>query len=203
MKNYIMYNGNQYEISEETAKELIKASANNGTRKLEDVTVGDTFKIADMEFVVLEHLEGKTAVILKNALHESVKFGSNNNYDGSNVDKLCGKFAEKLSVIIGEKNLLEHEVDLTSANGMKCYGVVTRKCSLLTLDRVRHYVDILCENRTEKWEWLATASGTNKWGSDEFVICVSPLGGVGDYYGGWGDLAARPFCILDSNISVS
>ena len=203
MKNYLMYNGNKYEIDEENAKNIIKASTEKGTKKLADISVGDTFKIADMEFVVLENLEGKTAVILKDALHETVQFGNNNNYDGSNVDKLCLKFAEKIATIIGEENLIEHEVDLTAANGMKCYGVVTRKCSLLTLDRVRHYCNILCENSTSKWEWLATSNGTPKWGNDAWVVCVSPGGCFGDDNSGCGNHGVRPFCIFDSNIFVS
>lgn len=202
MKNYLMYNGNKYEIDEENAKNFINASTEKGTKKLADISVGDTFKIADMEFVVLENLDGKTAVILKDTLEDSAKFGANNNYDGSNVDKLCKKFAEKISKIVGDENLIQHEVDLTAANGMKCYGVITRKASLLTLERVRRYCDILCEHPTDKWEWLATPSGTPKRGTDDYAFCVSPRGllGINSFYH---DIGVRPFCIFDSTISVS
>lgn len=203
MENYLMYNGNKYEINEENAKNFIKASAEKGTKKLADISVGDTFKIADMEFVVLEHVEGKTAVISKDVIEENTRFGNNNNYDGSYVDKLCLKFAEKIATFIGEENLIEHEVDLTAANGMKCYGIVTRKCSLLTLDRVRDYCNILCENPTDKWEWLATPSGTPKWGSNDYALCVSPDGRVSNNGGDWSFYGVRPFCIFVSNIFVS
>lgn len=203
MKNYLMYGGNQYEISEEVAENFIKTLANNGSKKLAEFEVGDTIKIADLEFVVLEHFDGKTAVILKDTLDDSIKFGANNNYDGSNVDKLCKKFAEKISKIVGDENLIDHEVDLTAANGMKCYGVITRKVSLLTLDRVRRYCDILRENSTDKWEWLATPSGTPQWGTDDCAFCVSPRGNIFNYRSFYNRFAVRPFCIFDSNIFVS
>ena len=203
MKDYLMHNGKKYEISTETATELARIFGNKDTPRLSDFAVGDIVNIEDMEFLVLEQLDGKTAVIFKGLLYEREQFGNNNNnYDGSNVDNLCNEVATKIAKIVGEENIYEHEVDLTANNGMKCYGTIMRKASLLTVERVRKYADVLSEHSTNKWEWLSTPCGTQKWGTKDWILCVAPSGyfdnyGYGNYFG------VRPFCILNSNIFVS
>ncbi len=200
--SYLMHNNKKYEISEETAKELARIFSTNGETTLADVEVGKTFKIEDYEFIVLEHMDGKTAVILKDLLVDSEVFGTNNNYNGSNVDDICNEFADTLADCIGDENIYEFEVDLTAANGMKCYGSIMRKAALLTLSQLQKYAYILAENPVNKWWWLATANGTSKWGSTNYDFCVSPSGYVGINYFSI-NRGVRPFCIFNSSISVS
>ena len=57
--------------------------------------------------------------------------------------------------MIGEENLLEHTVDLTANDGLKDYGEVKAKASLLTADRYRKYVQILDTVKMEDYWWLA------------------------------------------------
>lgn len=201
MKNYICINGKKVELTEEQVKE-IKASYGLGSVKLSDIPVGETFKIGKHEFVVLEHSGDTTAVILKDLLFESKQFGSNNNFDSSYVDKECQKFAEEIAGIIGLDNLVEHTVDLTSDDGLKDYGKVKRKMSLLTTELYRRYVYILDKFKLKKWWWLATAYSTKTHDDATWVKCVSPSGYI--YVDGCGfNCGFRPFCILNSSIFVS
>ena len=129
-------------------------------------------------------------------------FGESNNYDGSEVDAVCNEFAEEIAGIVGEENILLHEVDLTADDGLKDYGIMQRKASLLTTNRYRQYVAILDKHSPKTWWWLATAYSTPAHGYDSIVKCVAPSGNISnDYY--YNDDGVRPFCILNSNIFVS
>jgi hypothetical protein len=199
MKNYICINGKKIELTEDQITE-IKNSLGLHERKLSEIPVGDTFKVGKFEFIVLEHTDYGTAVLLKDLYVDTVEFGENNNFDGSNVDKICSEFAKTIGDLIGEDNLLAHEVDLTSDDGLKDYGTIDRKVSLLTADLYRRYVYTIDKYKTGKWWWLSTPYSTKTHENDAWIKCVSPSGyGIRgcDYCG------VRPFCILKSDIFVS
>lgn len=200
MKNYLMLNGKQIDLTAEQVSE-IKQSFGIGNIKLSDVAEKDTFKIGEYEFIVLEQSGDTTAVLLKDLLHNSEEFGSNNNYDGSNADKLCNDFGTVIENLVGADNLVEHTVDLTADDGLKCYGSIKRKMSLMTANQYRKYIYTIDEHKLDKWWWLATAYSTAKHANRSWVLCVSPFGIINrgcNYYCG-----VRPFCILKSNIFVS
>lgn len=203
MKNYIhVHSSNEnIELTNEQAK-AIKQLLSIEKTKLVDVAVGGIVKIGKYEFIVLEHSNDTTAVILKDLLFESKEFGKDNNYKASYIDDLCGDFADEISEIIGKDNLIEHTVDLTSDDGLKDYGKIRRSMSILTTDLYRRYVEILDKYKVKKWWWLATAFSTPKHDPDNWVKCVSPSGCIFNYnFNGSGGV--RPFCILNSNIFVS
>lgn len=202
MKHFIQVFGRQIELTEDQAKALQEQYAPPSV-KLTQVQVGETFLIGPHEFIVLEQFEDSAAVILKALLHEDMAFGNNNNFDGSGVDKACGKFADEIVEIIDADNFVEHAVDLTSDDGLKDYGTIQRKVSLLTADLYRKYVDILDKHNLSRWQWLATPHSTKRHENDRWVKCVSPAGSlnVGICYGVY--CGVRPFCILKSHIFVS
>ena len=201
MEIFISVNGNKIELTDEQLSE-IKKSVNLGTKELGKVDVGKTAKLGEFEVIVLEHSAETTAVILKDLYKTNEEFGKNNNFDGSNADKHCKEFEKKLAKIIGAENIIGHTVDLTSDDGLKCYGTVRCKVSLLTTDLYRRYVEILDNHKLDAWWWLATPHSTPKHCDYNWVKCVAPSGRIYDYYyyisGG-----VRPFCILKSNILVS
>ncbi|MBO5891242.1 MAG: hypothetical protein J6Q30_00805 [Oscillospiraceae bacterium] len=201
MKNYISINGQKTELTEEQI-EQIKASFGLESVRLSSVSVGDTVKIGDYELIVLEQSGDTTALICKNFI-ETCIFGDSNNYDGSNVDKLCNKFATNLAKVVGEDNVIQHTVDLTADDGLKDYGTVKRLASLLTTDLYRRYVYTLDKFKPDAWWWLATAYSTPTHDHTSWVKCVSPSGRINydDYY--YFFIGVRPFCILNSNIFVS
>lgn len=201
MKNYICINGKKIELTEEQIAQIEK-SVKVSQRKLANIPVGGTFKIGEYEFIVLEHAKETTAVILKGLLKDEENFGNNNNYNASNVDNICRSFGDKIEKIIGKENLIEHTVDLTADDGLKCYGKAKRFMSLLTADLYRRYVEILDKYKIGKWWWLSTPHSTPKHDNANWVKCVSPHGLVSSYCCG-GNIGVRPFCILNSNIFVS
>lgn len=201
MKNYICFNGEKVELSAaQVAK--IKNAISIGQEMLGNVPEGECFKIGDYEFIVLEQLGGTSAVILKNLLYDKKQFGSNNNYQGSDVDKICEEFGCEIGNKIGETNLVPHMVDLASDDGLKDYGEIKRKMSLLTTELYRKYVEILDKHKIDKWWWLATAYSTPAHEDADWVKCVSPVGFI-YYFNYCYYYGVRPFCILNSDIFVS
>lgn len=168
--NYLMFNGVKYRL---TAEDEIKET--NGT-KLSDIEVERTCKIGDREYIVCEHTSEGTMLLLKDLYRNSEKFGSNNNYNGSNVDKLCEEFADELANIVGAENIVTHTVDLTADDGLRDYGTIERRVSIFTANQCRKYVDILDKHKLDKWWWTATAYSTPKHDDSTWVKCVSPSG---------------------------
>lgn len=201
MKNYIVFNGQKIELTAEQVEQL-KAAWQEKTIRLGDKAPGDIAKIGDHEMIVLEHVGAATLLIRKDLL-DTMQFGENNNYDGSCADEACNEFAGEIAGIVGEDNVLPHTVDLTSDDGLKDYGEIQRRASLLTTEQYRRHVHILDKHKPEDWWWLATAHSTTAHGNDAWVKCVAPSGCINislcNYFG----FGVRPFCILKSDIFVS
>lgn len=205
MDNYISINGQKIGFTDEQV-ERIKGSFEIPSTKLADTNPGDVVKVGVHEFVVLEHLADGTALIRKELLCDDEEFGNdNNNYAGSNVEKICNEFATELAGIVGADNVRLHNVDLTSDDGLKDYGVIKRRVSLLTTDMYRKFVQILDKYKIDAWWWLATPYSTKTHENGNWIKCVSPSGGIFDdyYFDIHYGLGVRPFCILNSNIFVS
>ena len=202
--NYIMLNGKRIDLTDEQVEE-IKSTFSVNQIKLSDVAEGETFKVGNYEFIVLEHMEDKTAVVLKDLLETSMKFGETNNFndEGCIVRKRLEQFASELEDIIGTDNLITHDVDLTADDGLKDYGITTAKVSLLTCNLYRKYVEILDNYKVKKWWWLVTPFSTPKHDPDNWVKCVAPSGFVSSGDNCNNNDGVRPFCIFNSNIFVS
>lgn len=199
--NYLMFNGVKYIL---TAEENLNASTDsNKENALCDIKESETCKIGDKEYIVCEHTSEGTVLLMKDLLYESETFGSDNNYNGSNIDELCEKFADELEKLVGKENIVIHTVDLTADDGLKDYGSIERRVSIFTANQCRKYVDILDKYRIAKWTWTATAYSTPKHYDENWVKCVAPSADIyyNCYYGGINGV--RPFYILNSNIFVS
>ena len=211
--NYICINGQRIELTEEQTAQLERAvmdqyrcsQESEGTcadLKLAEVPVGEVVKVGGYEMIVLEQLEDSTAVICKDLIGECSEFGENNNYDGSYVDEICNSLSGAIADAVGEDNLLSHVVDLTSDDGLKDYGTVMRRVSLLTAELYRRYVEILDKFKPDHWWWLATPYSTPRHEDSSWIKCVTPSGFVNDGTCSY-DRGVRPFCILKSDIFVS
>ena len=202
MKNYISINNQRIGLTEEQVKQITEAY-NGRNKQLAEAAAGEIVKVGGYELLVLEQSGESTAVICKDLIGSDTEFGENNNYDGSCVDEICNSFSEAIADAVGEDNLLAHTVDLTSDDGLKDYGTVKRRVSLITAEMYRRYVEILDTAKPDRWWWLATAHSTKKHENASWVKCVSPSGHFydnlcSDYF-----IGVRPFCILKSNIFVS
>lgn len=201
MKNYITINDRRIELTDEQVEQII-AAHNQSNVRLSSVSAGNTVRIGRHEMIVLEHLGDTAALIRKNPLVDSQAFGKNNNYDGSFVDVVCNDFADEIAAIVGDENLVLHTVDLTSDDGLKDYGKVERRASLLTADLYRRHVEIFDRFTVDKWWMLATAHSTKRHGGNFWIKVVSPSGVIN--YGGCDyGYSVRPFCIIKSKIFVS
>ena len=202
METFLSIGGVKIPLTESQFEQIRAAIAPEPRRRIADVPVGETFKIDCYEFVVLEQMPGQAAVILKDILKEEV-FGDSNRLSGSKVDEICCVFAEAIADLVGYDGIVEHEVDLTSDDGLKDYGSVQCLASPLTAAQYRQYVDVLDCHNPKVWWWLATPFSTEKHDDCNYVKCVSPSGVL---YGGHCNSSVRgvrPFLIFKSNIFVS
>ncbi len=180
----------------------VKIIADKPSRTLADVPVGETFKVGDFEFVVLEHTDDGTNVILKDFWKTNTFDSDTSNYAKSKIRKeLNSDFYKKLIALVGKQNVIEHIVDLTTDDGRKDYGSVNDNISLLTCDMYRKYVDILDKYNPNKWWWLATSWSTAAKGWGYAVRCVGSGGTLSRNNCDLND-GVRPFCRLVSSISV-
>ena len=197
--SYLVINGKRTELTNEQLKQLGIVS--------ETCYLSDDGKIAyigDYEFIVIKSDEklGTTSLLMKECLFEEMNFGGNNDYRKSEIKQFLDKFAIEIANIIGEDNLVEHIVDLTADDGLKCYGAIKAKMSLFTANMVRENVDILDEFKLDKWWWTCAPYSTHKHKNSSWVKCVSPLGDIINY--NYFDVSGvRPFCIVKSSIFVS
>lgn len=199
MKNYLCINGKKTELTKEQIKQL-------GIVVEQEISISKdkkTAKIGEYEFIVLEYVKnGECKLLLKKSLGNSV-FGDTNDYKTSNVRKIVENFGKEIEYIVGQENLVEHTVDLTADDGLKCYGEIKAKCSLLTANMYRKYVYIIDEHKLNSLYWLATAYSTPKHDDSEWIKCVSPGAVIFNRFGYYSACGVHPFCILKSNIFVS
>ena len=173
-------------------------------KKLSDLKPGETFMIADHEFLVLDHTETGTKVISKDMWQEdSIEFGSSKEYATSNIKNFIDR--EVLPVIaaaVGEENIIEHDVDLTALDGGNDFGSIRLKVHPIEFMEARKYFELLVNEELPDWWWTITPWNSRGIGYAKSLAVVSPFGYFCDcnynYYCG-----VRPFCILNSNIFVS
>lgn len=174
----------------------------NKNIRLNDIAPGGVFKIADWDFVVLEHNEQGTAVISKELIVEETKFGPSADCRESFVKDIIN--CDILPVIesaVGADNIVPSIATLMSLDGQNKYGEVRGKVRLLSFDEVRKWNDLLVNKELDDYWWTLTPWSTKERGWNSIVVC-SPSGSVNgsSYYSNRG---VRPFCILNSDIYVS
>ncbi len=171
--------------------------------KLFEKAVGTTFKTGKLEHIVLAHDKdnGTTKCLLKDFWKNAMFDNDTANYTASDIrNDINTKFLKELAAEVGEENIVEHEVDLTTDDGRKDYGTVTDKISLLTTAQFREFIEILDKYNPRRWWWTATALSSKVW--TDCVRCVDGNGMLS--YGNCGSGGGvRPFYILKSSISVS
>ena len=166
--------------------------------KLNEVKIGETFKIAGVEFVKVTEGEEITA-ITKDALFNS-SFGDNSNFAESKIrTRLEAELLPKLEAEIGAENIIELETDMLAFDGTRPFPNFRSKVSLTTLDFYRQHRSVFEAHKLGIWWWLATPDSKKY---KNVILCVSPRGDViGDSYNC--DDGVRPVLRFVSSISVS
>lgn len=203
MKIPVTINNETFNLDEAQVATLRKALGIN-QRKLSDVPVGETFKLGDMEFIVLEHKANETVAILKNFWKTCNFDDKTNNYANSQVrTDMHYEFYNNVAAICGKENIVDRTVNLIADNGRTEYGVVTDKVSLLTCDEYRKYVYILDKYRLKNWWWLATPYSTKANGSRCAARCVRDDGTLNGSFCDFSRGGVRPVLNFVSSIFVS
>ena len=171
--------------------------------KLSYLKPKDEFKIGDEVFIVLEQTENGTRVIAKEFAYCDVKFGDNSDWKVSPIRKtLNNEYFKKIAAIIGEKNILTMDRDLTSLDGLDDYGTCTDKVSLLTSAEYAKYHKIIgLKSDYPDWWYLITLASTPSNDYDRSVCAVSSSG-IFCWGGCICSYGVRPFLTLESSISV-
>ena len=100
------------------------------------------------------------------------------------------------------ENIIEHEIDLTSLDGLKTYGSIKSRISIPTFDFYRTNVEVFDKYKGNMWWWLATPDTTPEHLDDMWCRCVSPSGDIVNYDFNY-DGGVRPFLKFVSSIFVS
>lgn len=193
----------------EMARKLVKRLEEEEKKskvKLCELHPGDTFKIGDHDFIVLDQNEyaETTAVISKGFMKEDIVFDDDTrDYRKSNLRKVIeGDIQPIIEAEVGEENIVECSVDLTSVDMQKEFSGFKCKVRPITFDEARQHNDLLINNELNDWWWTCTPWSTAERGWEHSIAVVASSGlirnGDYDYYFG-----VRPFCILKSNIFVS
>ena len=186
---------------------MLEEKENAQTDKVELSTLnpGETFKIGEHDFIVLEQKQGQTMVISKGFMADDVVFDDNSrNYNESSLKKLIESNIQPIiEDAIGADNLVEHEVDLTSVDMQNEFSTCKCKVRPITFNEVRRYNDLLVNKDLDDWWWTCTPWSTEERGCKYSIAAVSPSGFFSNYFCYYGNGGVRPFCILKSNIFVS
>ena len=164
--------------------------------RLAEVQNGKAFKVGEFECIKFSEENGRATIMLRSCAFNST-YGKNDFSKSRPYERLVNEFLPKFIEAVGEENICEFETDLTALDGTS-YGTMKSKVSLPTLDFYRANRKIFDEYKINTWFWLSTADSTNT----QCILCVAPSGVIvnfncNDYIG------VRPFCILNSSISVS
>ena len=189
------------------ARELVKKLEEEEKQskvQLSTLNPGEIFKIGEYDFIVLEQCEERTAVISKGFMAENVKFDEDSrNYKESNLKKVMENLIQPvIEKEVGSKNLIEHEVDLTSVDMQDEFGGFKCKVRPITFDEARLYNNLLVNKNLNDWWWTCTPWSTEDREWKYSITVVAPAGYV-DGNNCRGSRGVRPFCILKSNIFVS
>ena len=189
------------------ARELVKKLEEEEKQskvQLSTLNPGDVFKIGEHDFIVLMQCREKTAVISKGFMAENVKFDEDSrNYKESNLKKVIENLIQPvIEKEVGSKNLIEHEVDLTSVDMQDEFGGFKCKVRPITFDEARLYNNLLVNKNLNDWWWTCTPWSTEDRGWKYSIAVVAPVGNF-NYDSCIGSRGVRPFCILKSNIFVS
>lgn len=193
----------------EMARKLVKRLEEEEKKskvQLCELHPGDTFKIGDHDFIVLDQSEcaETTAVISKGFMAEDIVFDDDTrNYSKSNLRKVIeGDIQPIIEAEVGEENIVECSVDLTSVDMQEEFSRFKCKVRPITFDEARKYNDLLVNNELNDWWWTCTPWSTAERGWEYSIAVVASSGIILDGFCN-NDCGVRPFCILKSNIFVS
>ena len=162
------------------------------------------FEIGKNDFIVLEQIGAETKIISKDFMAKNIVYDENSrDYNKSNLKKIIeDKIQPIIESEVGENNLVEHTIELTSVDMQHEFDDCKCKVRPITFDEARKYNNLLPNKELDDWWWTCTPWSTAKRGWAYSMAVVSSAGSVVNGSCGY-DNGVRPVCILKSNIFVS
>lgn len=191
------------EVARELVRQLEEAERKNKV-ELSTLAPGDVFEIGKNDFIVLEQIGAEVKIISKNFMAKNVVYDeTSRDYNKSNLKEMIeDKIQPIIESEVGENNLVEHTVELTSVDMQHEFDDCKCKVRPITFDEARKYNNLLPNKDLDDWWWTCTPWSTEERGCSYSIAVVSSAGYINysfcyDYRG------VRPVCILKSNIFVS
>lgn len=192
------------EVARELVRQLEEAERKNKV-ELSTLAPGDVFEIGKNDFIVLEQIGAEVKIISKNFMAKNVVYDeTSRDYNKSNLKEMIeDKIQPIIESEVGENNLVEHTVELTSVDMQHEFDDCKCKVRPITFDEARKYNNLLPNKDLDDWWWTCTPWSTEERGCSYSIAVVSSAGDFGDNdcYDGYDGV--RPVCILKSNIFVS
>ena len=191
------------EVARELVRQLEEAERKNKV-ELSTLAPGDVFEIGKNDFIVLEQMSFETKVISKDFMAENIVYDEDSrDYNESNLKKVIEDEVQPIiESEVGENNLVEHTVELTSVDMQHEFDDCKCKVRPITFDEARKYNNLLPNKELDDWWWTCTPWSTTERGWKYGMTVVSSAGDFG-YNLCYSNYGVRPFCILESNIFVS
>lgn len=191
------------EVARELVRQLEEAERKNKV-ELSTLAPGDVFEIGKNDFIVLEQMSFETKVISKDFMAENIVYDEDSrDYNESNLKKVIeDEIQPIIESEVGENNLVEHTVELTSVDMQHEFDDCKCKVRPITFDETRKYNNLLPNKELDDWWWTCTPWSTAERGCKYSIAVVSSAGHFNNH-----DCSningVRPVCILKSNIFVS
>lgn len=191
------------EVARELVRQLEEAERKNKV-ELSTLAPGDVFEIGKNDFIVLEQMSFETKVISKDFMAENIVYDEDSrDYNESNLKKVIeDEIQPIIESEVGENNLVEHTVELTSVDMQHEFDDCKCKVRPITFDETRKYNNLLPNKELDDWWWTCTPWSTAERGCKYSIAAVSSAGDVNGGHCGSSN-GVRPVCILKSNIFVS
>lgn len=191
------------EVARELVRQLEEAERKNKV-ELSTLAPGDVFEIGKNDFIVLEQMSFETKVISKDFMAENIVYDEDSrDYNESNLKKVIeDEIQPIIESEVGENNLVEHTVELTSVDMQHEFDDCKCKVRPITFDETRKYNNLLPNKELDDWWWTCTPWSTAERGC-KYSIAVVSSAGIINNYNCYNNNGVRPVCILKSNIFVS
>nr|DAF31474.1 MAG TPA: hypothetical protein [Caudoviricetes sp.] len=191
----------------ETARELVRQleeAERENKAELSTLAPGDVFEIGENDFIVLEQMSSGAKVISKDFMAEDIIYDEKSrDYNESNLKKVIeDEIQPIIESEVGEDNLVEHIVELTSVDMQHEFCNCKCKVRPITFDEARKYNSLLPNKDLNDWWWTCTPWSTEERGWSYSITVVSSAGNISRSHCG-NLIGVRPVCILKSNIFVS
>ena len=183
-------------LLKEAMKKLAKYEDAENAKDIEikNLIQGERFGFKGFDWIVLDNnVDGGVLAIMTSTWNNreySFDDDGCNNYAKSSLRK---KLLNELLPVLGEDNLIPHEVDMVADSGDDRYGTVTDRVFILSCDEYRKYrkhVPLLPEWMWTCTPWYISNSGV---GSNVRYVYAGGYLGSSNAYSGYG---VAPACVF-------